>query len=66
MHGSDCARDLRLVSTVVSTFELSEELEALRASVRRLAETGIAPHARQADETESFPTASWKIGRAHV
>lgn len=48
------------MSTGVSTFELSEEYEALRASVRRLAESGIAPHAREADETETFPEASWR------
>jgi alkylation response protein AidB-like acyl-CoA dehydrogenase len=44
-------------------FDLSEEYEALRASVRRLAETQIAPHAAAADEHEQFPVASWAAWR---
>jgi alkylation response protein AidB-like acyl-CoA dehydrogenase len=40
-------------------FEPSEEHEALRAAVRRLAEHDVAPHAAAADEREEFPRASW-------
>jgi len=41
-------------------FTLSDDLEALRASVRRLAEERIAPHAAAADEDEQYPWESWK------
>ena len=44
-------------------FDLSDEYEALRASVRRLAEDGIAPNAAAADEREEFPAASWAAWR---
>jgi alkylation response protein AidB-like acyl-CoA dehydrogenase len=44
-------------------FDLSDEYEALRASVRRLAEDGIAPNAAAADEREEFPAASWSAWR---
>jgi alkylation response protein AidB-like acyl-CoA dehydrogenase len=47
----------------VSPFELSDEYVALRASVRRLAETGIAPNAAAADEREEYPWASWQAWR---
>jgi alkylation response protein AidB-like acyl-CoA dehydrogenase len=47
----------------VSGFELSDEYEALRESVRRLAEASIAPNAAVADETETFPRASWEAWR---
>ena len=43
----------------MSTFELSDEYEELRSSIRRLAEEQIAPNARAADEHEAFPQASW-------
>lgn len=36
-------------------FAFTSEQEALRATVRRFAETELAPLARQADETETFP-----------
>jgi alkylation response protein AidB-like acyl-CoA dehydrogenase len=48
----------------MSGFELSDEYEALRESVRRLAETSIAPHASATDESEEFPRASWDAWRA--
>ena len=48
----------------MSVFELSDEYEALRESVRRLAETSIAPNAAATDETEEFPRASWDAWRA--
>ena len=41
-------------------FALPAELEELRASVRRLAETEIAGHAAEADEQEEYPWASWR------
>jgi alkylation response protein AidB-like acyl-CoA dehydrogenase len=44
-------------------FDLSDEYEALRASVRRLAEDRIAPNAAAADEREEFPAASWSAWR---
>jgi alkylation response protein AidB-like acyl-CoA dehydrogenase len=44
----------------VNPFALPAELEELRASVRRLAETQIAPHAAEADEREEYPWASWR------
>ena len=47
----------------MSAFELSDEYEALRESVRRLAETSIAPNAAATDETEEFPRASWDAWR---
>jgi alkylation response protein AidB-like acyl-CoA dehydrogenase len=47
----------------MSAFELSDEYEALRASVRRLAETSIAPNAAATDEAEEFPQASWEAWR---
>src|SRR5262245_403544 len=47
----------------VSAFALPAELEDLRASVRRLAETQIAPHAAAADEREEYPWASWEAWR---
>ncbi|MFN8035567.1 MAG: acyl-CoA dehydrogenase family protein [Acidimicrobiia bacterium] len=40
-------------------FAPSEEHEALRDTVRRLAEQEIAPNAAGADEREEFPRASW-------
>ncbi len=48
----------------MSAFELSDEYEALRESVRRLAETSIAPNAAATDESEEFPRASWDAWRA--
>jgi acyl-CoA dehydrogenase len=45
------------------TFTLSEDLEALRESVRRLAEERIAPNAAAADEREEYPWASWTAWR---
>jgi alkylation response protein AidB-like acyl-CoA dehydrogenase len=43
----------------VTAFELPEEMEELRASLRKLAEHEIAPHAREVDEAEQYPWASW-------
>ena len=43
----------------MSAFELSPELEELRASLRRLADEHIAPNAAAADENEEYPWASW-------
>jgi alkylation response protein AidB-like acyl-CoA dehydrogenase len=43
----------------VTAYELSPELEELRASLRRLAEQHIAPNAAAADENEEYPWASW-------
>jgi alkylation response protein AidB-like acyl-CoA dehydrogenase len=47
----------------VTAFTLSEELEALRASIRRLAEEKIAPNAARADEHEEYPWDSWHAWR---
>ena len=47
----------------MTAFELSDEYEALRESVRRLAETSIAPNAAATDESEQFPQASWEAWR---
>ncbi|GIU90601.1 MAG: putative acyl-CoA dehydrogenase FadE [Acidimicrobiia bacterium] len=44
-------------------FDLTDEYEELRASVRRLAEERIAPNAATADEREQFPSASWEAWR---
>jgi alkylation response protein AidB-like acyl-CoA dehydrogenase len=44
-------------------FELSEEYEELRQSVRRLAEERIAPHAAAADENEEYAWPSWHAWR---
>ena len=43
----------------MTSFTLSDDLEELRASVRRLAEDKIAPHAARADEDEEYPWDSW-------
>jgi len=48
----------------VSGFTLSDDLEDLRASVRRLAEEKIAPNAARADAEEQYPWDSWKAWRA--
>jgi alkylation response protein AidB-like acyl-CoA dehydrogenase len=48
------------VSDGLHAFRLSEEHEELRASVRRLAEEKIAPHAADADEHGEYPWESWK------
>jgi alkylation response protein AidB-like acyl-CoA dehydrogenase len=44
-------------------FVLPDEYEELRASVRRLAEEGIAPNAAECDEREEYPWASWEAWR---
>src|ERR1043166_760642 len=44
-------------------FVLPDEYEELRASVRRLAEEAIAPHAAECDEREEYPWASWHAWR---
>jgi alkylation response protein AidB-like acyl-CoA dehydrogenase len=44
-------------------FDLSDEYEELRASIRRLAEERIAPHAAAADESGQYPWASWEAWR---
>src|SRR4029079_19037920 len=46
-----------------AVFDRSDEYEALRTSVRRLAEDHIAPNAAAADEREEFPAASWSAWR---
>ncbi len=48
----------------MGSFSLDDEHEALRASVRRLAEAEIAPNAAAADEREEYPWASWEAWRA--
>ena len=40
-------------------FTISEDHEALREAVRNVAEDKIAPHAAEADETATFPQASY-------
>jgi alkylation response protein AidB-like acyl-CoA dehydrogenase len=47
----------------LSSFTLSDDLEELRASVRRLAEEKIAPNAARADQEEEYPWDSWKAWR---
>ena len=47
----------------MSAFTLSDDLEELRASVRRLAEQRIAPNAAAADEREEYPWPSWEAWR---
>src|SRR5689334_159997 len=44
-------------------FILPPEYEELRASLRRLTETHIAPHAAEADEREEYPWKSWDAWR---
>jgi alkylation response protein AidB-like acyl-CoA dehydrogenase len=48
---------------VTSAFVLPDELDALRASLRRLADSAIAPNAATADEREEYPWASWEAWR---
>jgi alkylation response protein AidB-like acyl-CoA dehydrogenase len=48
---------------LVSSFTLSDDLEELRTSVRRLAEDKIAPNAARADENEEYPWESWNAWR---
>ncbi|MGH9296934.1 MAG: acyl-CoA dehydrogenase family protein [Acidimicrobiales bacterium] len=45
-------------------FELSEELQALRASVRRLAQEKIKPRAREIDDTGEYPDDVFEAFRA--
>jgi alkylation response protein AidB-like acyl-CoA dehydrogenase len=47
----------------VSSFTPSDDLEELRASVRRLAEDKIAPNAARADDEEEYPWDSWNAWR---
>jgi len=47
----------------VSGFVLPDEYVELRASLRRLAEAHIAPHAADADEHEAYPWPSWHAWR---
>jgi len=47
----------------VTSFTLSQDLEELRASVRRLADEKIAPNAARADEDEQYPWESWHAWR---
>ena len=47
----------------MSSFTLSDDLEELRTSVRRLAEDKIAPNAARADEDEEYPWDSWHAWR---
>ena len=47
----------------MSEFAPSEEHEALRDAMRRLAETSFAPNAAAADERAEFPTASFEAWR---
>src|SRR3954471_14383577 len=35
-------------------------MEELRTAIRKLAENEIAPHAREADESEQYPWESWR------
>jgi len=44
----------------LTSFTLSDDLEELRVSVRRLAEDKIAPNAARADEDEEYPWDSWR------
>ena len=47
----------------MNSFTLSDDLEELRASVRRLAEDKIAPNAARADDDEEYPWDSWHAWR---
>jgi len=47
----------------VSALVLPDEYVELRASLRRLAETEIAPNAAEADEREEYPWKSWEAWR---
>jgi alkylation response protein AidB-like acyl-CoA dehydrogenase len=47
----------------LTSFTLSDDLEELRTSVRRLAEDKIAPNAARADEDEAYPWDSWNAWR---
>ncbi len=45
------------------SFSLTPELDELRSALRRLAETGIAPNAAEADERSQYPWESWRAWR---
>ena len=47
----------------MTSFTLSDDLEELRTSVRRLADDKIAPNAARADEDEAYPWDSWHAWR---
>jgi alkylation response protein AidB-like acyl-CoA dehydrogenase len=47
----------------VAPFVLPDEYEEFRAAARRLADTGIAPHAAAADEKAEYPWASFEAYR---
>ncbi len=47
----------------MGAFQLAPEYEELRDSLRRLAETHIAPNAAAADENEEYPWKSWDAWR---
>jgi alkylation response protein AidB-like acyl-CoA dehydrogenase len=49
---------------LLTSFTLSDDLSELRASVRRLAEDKIAPHAAHADDAEEYPWESWNAWQA--
>jgi alkylation response protein AidB-like acyl-CoA dehydrogenase len=48
----------------LNAFTISDDLQELRASVRRLAEDKIAPNAARADEEQEYPWDSWNAWRA--
>ncbi len=47
----------------MGAFQLAPEYDELRDSLRRLAETHIAPNAAAADENEEYPWKSWEAWR---
>ena len=51
-------QDYPTVDPTFDSYSLTEEHQAVREAVRKLAEAEIAPHAAEADENEQFPTAS--------
>lgn len=46
-----------------NSFYLDDEHEELRSAIRRFAEKEIAPNAKEADETETYPRASFEAYR---
>ncbi|HEU5128838.1 MAG TPA: acyl-CoA dehydrogenase family protein [Glycomyces sp.] len=52
------------MSAAFSPYQLPAEYSEIRNATRDVCEAGVAPHAAEADETASFPTASYEALRS--